>query len=241
MEKYLIESESFLKSIEVIEGSTRNFYFYINLLYFIHYINNFPKLKEEKVNRLKFYFSNLFSRINNINIERIHIRLDNTRMGNLFVDELLKASNIPRDSKNLLPFFMAIIITLQSYREISNLIPKRNIFTKTIENKIYTVVDAIIAKLKKEPSKYYSENLDVPEVYDLCEKVLANKYFAELKLRQKNRFLGRNVNKYPIDSFVWIQNIKQIMEKYDKIISNGTVYSYERSFIKNILELIEKF
>lgn len=240
MEEYLAENESVVELIELIENHTKNFYFYINLLYFIHYMNNFPKLKKEKINRLKFYFSNLFNKISAINTERLYINIDNIKITNMFTAELLRSVNIPVSNKNVLSFMIAITLTLQSYREISNLIPKKNIFTKSIESKINIVISAVVTKLKKEFNKYYNKSLDVLDIYDLCEKTLANKYFKELRLRQKNRFLGKNVNKYPIDNFICIQNTKQILNKYNEVISNKNAYSYERSFILNIFDLVDK-
>ena len=159
-----------------------NIVFYNGLEKFIDYINNFPFLYNEDINRLKYYHTTLTKYFKNVDLSAVEYT---PKMKNI----LSKLFN--RDEEFLKAAFVSVVIVYYSYKEVVNFIPKRNIFTKKIEKKI----DNLAKFFYKNINFKNRINLDVEDIVNEVERVIKLPFFKILVARQKFRFGYRDVLK----------------------------------------------
>lgn len=239
------ELKEFREIINLLDENIENLYFYITILYFIYYINNFPKLKNEKINRIKFYSYNLFEKINKLNLDQISINFENDKFLLITLEKLFKNQSINQKNKFIKVSFLTLIITLLTYKEIANLISKKNIFTKKIEVKILKIINIIIKNTKKHVENYYYsyKNLNINAMYDMVNSIVSDNFILKLRNRQKFRSKCLNFIEYKnnINEFNIISNKEQLIEKYKNIINNSSnIFTYEKEFVLNFNDFLDQ-
>lgn len=240
MEKNKINIEELLSEKEKIINN-ENLYFYLGILDFIYYINYFPKLPNEEINRLRYYFELLYGELSEININMIKILTQDRDILESILT--LLPNEKPHVSLSFEISFITLIIVLSSYRHIINLISKNNIFTKKVEYKIGLIVDS----LKKSFTKYINKisqqkTFTIKDIYNLANSVLNNRYYNLLVERQKIRFDGVNLQEYKnkVDIFEFFSDKNSILSSYNKMkTKTKTRFEYEYNFFKDLPKLLE--
>lgn len=159
-----------------------NTVFYNGLEKFVDYINNFPFLYNENINRLKYYYATLAKYFENTDLNAVGYT---PKIKNI----LSKLSH--KENYSIGAAFVSVVIVYYSYKEVVNFIPKRNIFTKKIEKKI----DNLAKFFYKNINFRNRTNLDVDDVVDEVEKVVELPFFKVLVARQGFRSGYRDVLK----------------------------------------------
>lgn len=238
MEKNKINMEELLSEKEK-SINNENLYFYLGILDFIYYINYFPKLKNEEINRLSYYFKRLYGELSEININIIEILIQDRDI----LESILTI--LPGEKPSMSLFFetsfITLIIVLSSYSHVINLISKNNVFTKKVEYKIGLIVDSV----KKSFTKYINKikqkkTFTIKDIYNLTNSVLNNRYYNLLVERQKLRFDGVNLQEYKnkVDIFEFFSDKNGILSSYNKM-KTKTRFEYEYNFFKDLPKLLE--
>ena len=162
--------------------NNNNIAFYNGLEKFVDYVNNFPFLYNENINRLKYYQAVLTRYFENTNLQSIEYTPKIKSILLNFYDKG-KSDNFVKAS------FVSIIIVYYSYKQVVNFIPKRNFFTKKIEKKIDNLADFFYKNINFENKI----SLDVNDIIEEVERVLKLPFFKTLVTRQKFRFKYRDV------------------------------------------------
>lgn len=238
MEKNKINMEELLSEKEKSINND-NLYFYLGILDFIYYINYFPKLQNEEINRLKYYFEHLYGELSEINTSMIEILTQDRDI----LENILTL--LPNENQSASSFFeisfITLIIVLSSYQQVANLISKNNVFTKKVESKIDLIVDSIKRSFTKYISKIRQKKSFTPkDVYNLASSILNNRYFSILVERQKFRFDGVNLQEYKnrVDIFNFFTDRNGIISSYNRMKTKSR-FEYEYNFFKDLPKLLE--
>ncbi|MDR1499327.1 MAG: hypothetical protein LBS34_03510 [Rickettsiales bacterium] len=207
------------------------------LLSFIYYINNFPKLKNENINRVKFYIYNLFSDICTMDTSGMELVVDNKEVKSLIFSKLFRGSKDVENENFIKSSVLSLIITLLSYKEIANLISKKNIFTKNIKAKILDIKDSVILTLGMKIKNLKRRTIYINDVYILCNDVTLESKLKNVAERQSFRFSCKNFVEYGsnIGEFSIIQSEEQLVAK-----SKKPTYDYEKVFFGEFNEFLDE-
>lgn len=238
MEKNEISIANFLIEKEK-NINNPNLYFYLSLINLAYYINFFPKLANEDVQRIKYYFSSLYQELQQVNLELMDIQtLDKDIMIYALLKLFLKK---PVDNSFLVRSFICEVIVLESYREIANLISKKNIFTKPIKYKIDKIIASIKSIFIKKITKIRQRKIfTFQDVYDFSTKVLDNNYYNNLKKRQEIRFQYAIFQEYKdnVKDFQFFSDKNSVVFAYDKSKTKRS-FAYEQYFFRDLPRILE--
>ena len=216
--------------------------FNLSLLNFVYYVNYFPKLQNENINRLKYFFNSLYN--SNINIKKINItEADNEEIQYILSKMFLNSSHSD-EGEFYKKTLLSILVVLCSYKMIGNFISKKNIFTPKIETKINNFTVKFVQYFNKEINKKTSyNNYNMLEIIQLIKNVLNKTYFNILKQRQDFRHgykifpeYGNSVREFKV--FASLENIKSLR---NKIANNEFAYNYEKNFVADCGEFLGLF
>lgn len=216
-----------------------NLYFYLSLVNLTYYINFFPKLANENIQRIKYYFSSLYQELQQVNLELIDIQtLDKDIMVYILLKLFLKK---PIDNSFLTRSFICEVIVLESYREIANLISKKNIFTKLVKYKIDRIIASIESIFTKKIAKIKQRKVfTFQDVYDLSTEVLKSNYYTNLKKRQEIRFQYAIFQEYKgkIKDFQFFSDRNSVIFAYNKSRTKRT-FAYEQYFFEDLPKILD--
>ncbi len=215
-----------------------NLYFYLSLINLTYYINFFPKLDNENVQRIKYYFSSLYKELQEVNLSLIDIQTPDKDIMSYILEKLFFKK--PADNSFLTRSLICEVIVLTSYREVANLISKKNIFTKSIEYKINKIISSIKRIFTKKISKIRQRKIfTFQDVYDISEEVLKSRFYTNLKERQNIRFGYINFQEYKnkVKDFQFFSNKNSIIFTYNK---NKIKYAYafEQYFFQDLPKIL---
>jgi hypothetical protein len=226
-----------IKIIETIEGNgnDKNLFLYLTMVNFAFYINNFPKLKNEKINRIRFYFYNIFNGISKSDLTKFNLNFIRNKTILYIVDELFINSQANKNEESIKASILALTIVFISYKEIANLISKKNIFTEGIEKKILKIITSVVSTLSRQIKILSKEQKTMQDIYMFCNDVIEKSKLKYLKERQNFRFRYASFIEYnnKISEFNIFQNRDDIIKKYEKVILRNIYFEYEKTFFRN--------
>ncbi len=216
-----------------------NLYFYLSLVNLTYYINFFPKLANENIQRIKYYFSSLYQELQQVNLELVDIQtLDKDIMVYILLKLFFKK---PIDNSFLTRSFICEVIVLESYREIANLISKKNIFTKPVKYKIDRIIASIESIFTKKIAKIKQRKVfTFQDVYDLSTEVLKSNYYTNLKRRQEIRFQYAIFQEYKdkIKDFQFFSDRNSVIFAYNKSKTKRS-FAYEQYFFEDLPKILD--
>ena len=130
---------------------------------------------------------------------------------------------------------------MESYREIANLISKKNIFTKPIKYKIDRIIDSIKSTLVKKIIKIRQKKVfTFQDVYDFSTDILKNSYYTNLKKRQEIRFQYTIFQEYKngVKDFQFFSDRNSVILAYNKIRPRHP-FAYEQYFFQDLPKMLD--
>lgn len=216
--------------------------FNLSLLNFVYYINYFPKLQNENINRLKYFFNSLYN--SNININKISIvEVDNEEIQYILSKMFLNSTNKNNDEfyKKTL---VSIITVLYGYKIIGNFISKKNIFTPKIEIKINNFTTKFVQCFNKEiGKKTFYNNYNILEIIELIKNIFDKTYFKILKQRQNFRHNYKIFPEYNnlVKEFRIFTSVENIKVLWDECKNGDFVDGCRKSFVEDCGEFLKLF
>ena len=213
----------------------------LSILSFTYYVNNFPRLKNENINRLKYFFSLIYN--SNIYFDKFNIDgLDKKDLQNILL-KMFYNINDDQDEEFYKKTLFALLVVLFGYKMIANFISKKNIFTKDIKVKITTFTNIFIKQFNKEIVSIKQDDNSIINIINVIQKVYNNSYFEKLKFRQNFRnhytdFIEYNDSVGDFRMFSSIKNLKMI---YDTIVKKSKMYDYEKQFLAECNDFTNTF
>lgn len=238
MEKNKDNIETILTEKEVSINNP-NLYFYLSLINMTYYINFFPKLENENIQRIKYYFSFLYDEFRNINLSLIDLQTVDRDIIDFALSKLFFKK--PDDRSFLIRCFICEIIVLESYVEIANLVSKKNIFTKPIEYKISRIISSIKKIFVNKISQIRQRKmLTFEDVYNLSRDSLKSRFYIYIKERQNIRFKNVNFQEYKtkIKYFQFFSDKNSVLYSY-RMSKTGTSSEYEKYFFTDLPKILE--
>lgn len=217
--------------------------FNLSLLNFVYYVNYFPKLQNENINRLKYFFNSLYN--SNINIKKINIAETDNEEIQYILSKMFLNSSHSDEGEFYKKTLLSILVVLCSYKMIGNFISKKNIFTPKIETKINNFTVKFVQYFNKEINKKtsYNNNYNILEIMQLIKNVFDKTYFKILKQRQDFRHkykifpeYGNSVREFKV--FASMENVKVL---WNKVKNNDFVNNYEKNFVADCGEFLRLF
>lgn len=236
--------------------NNENLYSYLLYLKFTYYINYFPKLQNESINRLSYYYGKLFKKFSRPKY-KIPTFLsaegdeknskDKNIVENIF--SLLPSGSSSASSGNGIPKssslgaqFFTFNLVLATYREVVNLISARNSFTKPIEFKINLLVDSLEKSyVKCNHNSKIPTTVGLKNIRNEVNNMLKyNEYYQMLVERQKFRFNGLNMEEYKnrTDMFELFSTRDESFLIYDRMKTRNS-FEYERHFFDDLPKLLD--
>lgn len=251
---------------EILEEIKKNqklnndeFFLYVNIFLFLKFVERLDILKKEGINRLNFYFKNLFncfySSDFNYNFLQKLISFTNFK-NNFFIEAIFKSFEINPDylqdvdkrKKVIFSIFISMFCCLKSYKEIVRLINKNAVLTPNLKEKIIKLAKADFNNFvellnAKDFSTILESNYSnyILAIEKMSELVVKNEYHNYIKLRQKIRF-GRKItnnfkNLKPITFIIGYEVLENNYERYKKSTIKN---EYEAAFFNELPDFLEK-
>ncbi|MBR2141097.1 MAG: hypothetical protein IJ853_01970 [Rickettsiales bacterium] len=223
-------------------GGGLNVCFNLNILNFIYYVNNFPSLKNEGINRLKYYARLIFE--SDINIDNIVVVGLNEEDLKYVLSTFFY--NIANDDNFYKRVLISVMTTMLSYNLVANFISKKNIFTKKVEDKISIMVKYFVRyfnKRMKTRESVLETKFRMDDLMGFIKSVLNDNFFKILQFRQTYRHKHKNFVEYDgvIGEFRIFPNLVGFIDRYKEIESGSGCYSYERRFFDECNDFTKKF